>query len=1119
MADRGNRGNRGRGGDRGGGGSRGRGSDRGDYGGGRGRGGYDRGDYGGGRGRGSDRGDYGGGRGRGSDRGDYGGGRGRGSDRGDYGGGRGRGGYDRGGGGYRGGFSGSRGDGRGRGRGGGGGGFGRRDDSPGKSKVFSYNGVVTAPDAEITQLENQVVKRQSSALTSITSQMAGLSVKGKGGRGGGKAGGTTQPPTMNDRLPARPAFGSVGRPVVLWANYFKINIKSDTFFKYTMDVKKLAAPKQDSKKGGKAGSKGAGSTGQPKEIKGRELYFVIKAALAKLLEQDKTFVAATEFKDQLITLKKINLVENPMVIEVPKDEGSDITDTYTVQFHGPNEVQVGNMKEYLTSMTDGPDGSEATVFPRFPDAVDAVNVILGHGPRSDINKSAAIGKSRFFPLDSNKVIEELTQNWRALTAARGYFQSARMATGRMLLNANVTHGVFRISGRMAEIFDNLDIRVAPKNDYQAMRKLRSFGKFLPKARVWVNFKLANGQSVRRSKAVRGLATWSDVTRKGRNTDKPPKFDANYEYAGPKNVQFWLNSDKGGRYVTVFDYYKQKYGVQLKDYPLLDLGTEQKPFTYFPAEMVELQPGQSIKATLTMDETTAMLDFACRSPYSNALSISTASRQVLGLDDPSLDKFGVSIEKQLLTVQGRVLKAPVVSYHSPDGKRKAVDVVPLNGSWNMRSVRVIKPGKKIERWSWVNILTKSHARPVEKDIVLRYGEFLSSMGIAINKIPMDAPKEAIDLNDPQGPTLEGVFQWLQKNDIQLFVIILSEKDSTGLYSRIKQLGDCTFGIHTSCVVARSFGKGSPAYFANVGLKINLKAGGVNHKLREEFSILKDGKAMIVGYDVTHPTNMPINKDNEPPSLVGFVSSIDKDLGQWPALAWEQTSKKEMLSDKLIDAFATRLDTWSKHNGGRYPENIIIYRDGVSEGQFSQVLDQELPCIREACRKKYSPQFQPKLTIVVSVKRHQTRFYPTSADDMSRSGNTLNGTVVDRGVTQARYWDFFLTAHEALQGTARPAHYTVLLDEIFRTSFKEKATDELERLTHELCYLFGRATKAVSICPPAYYADIVCERARAHRPEWYAVSDTESVTTGAGGGGSGGTAGRQVHVNLRDSMYYI
>ncbi|KAL6892777.1 Piwi domain-containing protein [Trichoderma longibrachiatum] len=1110
MADRGNRGNRGggfRGGDRGRGGGRGRGGDRGDYGGGRGRGGYDRGDYGGGRGRGGDRGDYGGGRG-GGDRG-----------------------------GFRGSFSGFRGDGPRGGRGGGRG--GRRDASPGISKVFSYDAAAPPPDAQITQLENQIVAGQSASLATITKQVAAMSVKGKGGKVGGAGGGKSETP-MNDRLPARPAFGTQGRPVVLWANYFRINVNKDSFFKYTLDVqkrsKKPAAPKKEPAKGGKAASKSGGDapeSGEPdslREVKGRALFLAIKAALAKLLLQDKTLVAATEFKSQLITLKKLDLVENPLLVEVPRDEGGDVMDTYLVQFHGPADIDVGNMKKYLTSMIDAPGTADEVSFPRFPEVVDALNIILGHGPRSDFNKTATIGSSRFFPFGNDKVIEQLTHNWRALTAARGYFQSARLATGRTLLNVNVTHGVFSLAGRLTDIFDSLGMKAAHQDKSQAW-KLRAFAKFLPKTRVWVTMKTSEGKTIRRSKAIRSLASSFEIKVKGRGMAHPPKFDGGMEHAGPKNVQFWMDGDRGGRYITVFDYFREKYNMTPGDYPLLDVGSEQNPFNYVPAEMIEIQPGQSVKAALTMEETTAMLDFACRSPYANALSISTASRKALGLDDTALGKFGVSVDKQLLTVQGRILKAPTVSYNSMDGRGKSIDVSPMNGSWNMRSVKVLKSGTKIQRWTWVNVSTpRQRPFPVNSSVVAQFGDFLVNMGIAINRAPVPPNREQIelDISSPAGDALlHRIFTWLEAQKIDLMVFILADKDSSGLYSKIKAFGDCGYGIHTSCLVARSFAKASPAYFANVGLKINLKAGGTNHKLREESSLVKEGKSMIVGYDVTHPTNMPIKKGNEPPSLVGFVSSIDRDLGQWPALAWEQASKQEMLTEKLTDVFKTRLDTWRDHNKGQLPDSIIIYRDGVSEGQFSQVLDQELPSIREACRLKYQARSQPKLTILVSVKRHQTRFYPTSTNEMSNSGNVINGTVVDRGVTLARYWDFFLTAHEALKGTARPAHYTVLLDEIFRPRFGTKAADELERLTHDLCYLYGRATKAVSICPPAYYADIVCERARAHRPDKFEERDSDGKpgrkTDKAGAQDPEAPVYRQipseVHERLRNSMYYI
>ncbi|KAJ6436229.1 hypothetical protein O9K51_11212 [Purpureocillium lavendulum] len=109
--------------------------------------------------------------------------------------------------------------------------------------------------------------------------------------------------------------------------------------------------------------------------------------------------------------------------------------------------------------------------------------------------------------------------------------------------------------------------------------------------------------------------------------------------------------------------------------------------------------------------------------------------------------------------------------------------------------------------------------------------------------------------------------------------------------------------------------------------------------------------------------------------------------------EESGVTEMLRDQLLGAVKSRLELFQKHNDDRLPANILMFRDGVPESQFKQVLDMELPTIRQACRAEYTTT-QPKLTVVVSVKRHQTRLYPTTKEDMSASGNVLNGTVVDR-----------------------------------------------------------------------------------------------------------------------------
>ena len=186
--------------------------------------------------------------------------------------------------------------------------------------------------------------------------------------------------------------------------------------------------------------------------------------------------------------------------------------------------------------------------------------------------------------------------------------------------------------------------------------------------------------------------------------------------------------------------------------------------------------------------------------------------------------------------------------------------------------------------------------------------------------------------------------------------------------------------------------------------------------------------------------------------------------------------------MIKIFVRR---WNNEHR-RLPENILIYRDGVSEGQYDQVLADELETLRAACKELYSGPEQkrglPKVTVVIVAKRHHTRFYPARENEADGTSNPQPGTVVDRGVTEARTWDFFMQAHAAIQGTARPAHYVVLCDEIFTTrqvpAHLNNTADMLEELTHHLCYTYGRATRSVSICTPVYYAHIACERARCY-----------------------------------------
>jgi len=351
---------------------------------------------------------------------------------------------------------------------------------------------------------------------------------------------------------------------------------------------------------------------------------------------------------------------------------------------------------------------------------------------------------------------------------------------------------------------------------------------------------------------------------------------------------------------------------------------------------------------------------------------------------------------------------------------------------------------------------------EMGTVMRFRDFLIRSGIGANDFIRQPPPPEIILNDGQevanDTKIKNIVQamYAAKNGPRpRFILCILPYNDAAIYNSIKNYADTKAGINTVCVVGSKFMKEQrqDQYFGNVSLKFNLKAGGINQILAPpKLGIVSEGKTMVVGLDVTHPS--PGSKYTAP-SVAGIVASVDKFLGQWPADFRIQESRKEMISG-LEAMFLGRLVLWQKKHGS-LPENIIIYRDGVSEGQYQLLLEQELPQIRNACRQKYSAQDTksglPRISIIVCGKRHHTRFYPSTEANADRSSNCEPGTVVDRGVTEVHGWDFFIQPHACLQGTARPCHYYVVLDEIFRgrqvKAPLQNAADSLEDLTFNMC----------------------------------------------------------------------
>jgi len=151
----------------------------------------------------------------------------------------------------------------------------------------------------------------------------------------------------------------------------------------------------------------------------------------------------------------------------------------------------------------------------------------------------------------------------------------------------------------------------------------------------------------------------------------------------------------------------------------------------------------------------------------------------------------------------------------------------------------------------------------------------------------------------------------------------------------------------------------------------------------------------------------------------------------------------------------------------PHRLIFFRDGVSEGQFQSVLDQELTAIQRACQ---SENVKPKITLIIVGKGHHIRMFPSNPRDADKSGNCPVGTTIDEEIGHPSEFDYYQFTHGGVHGTSRPAHYSVIYDE------NNFTVDAMQNLSLALSHLNARATRSASIPAPVYYADLVCSRSK-------------------------------------------
>eukprot|EP00064_Thunnus_orientalis_P003717 superscaffoldBa00000315_g3728 len=141
----------------------------------------------------------------------------------------------------------------------------------------------------------------------------------------------------------------------------------------------------------------------------------------------------------------------------------------------------------------------------------------------------------------------------------------------------------------------------------------------------------------------------------------------------------------------------------------------------------------------------------------------------------------------------------------------------------------------------------------------------------------------------------------------------------------------------------------------------------------------------------------------------------------------------------------------------PEKIVVYRDGVSDGQLKMVEQYEIPQLIK-CFETF-PSYEPKLVFIVVQKRISTTLYSWASNNF---GTPPPGTVLDHTLTQKDWVDFYLMAHHIRQGCGLPTHYISLYNTANLTP------DHLQRLTFKMCHLYWNWPGTIRVPAPCKYA---------------------------------------------------
>lgn len=665
-------------------------------------------------------------------------------------------------------------------------------------------------------------------------------------------------------------------------------------------------------------------------------------------------------------------------------------------------------------------------------AIQALDIILRCLPSL---RMVSVGRSFFSPPKDPFLLGAGREVWS------GYYQSVRPTMGwKFMLNVDVAATTFYTK---QSVFDFMCATLRRCRPADAAKPITDYDR-----QPFMRGELKDWERKQFSREIKGLRIV--VT----HLSYPRKYKVvGLSHLSARELNFPLQD---GSMISVADYFKQTYPnsrIGNPDLPCLQVGQPSRNI-YLPIDVCNIVEGQRCVKKLTDIQTSNMIRHTAKPADHRERTINDTVERAHFDSDKIAREFKISVSSKMASVESRVLNPPTLRY----GNSAIVTPQHGKGCWDMRRGTKFFQGITVNNWAVVVCARRcQNCRP--------FIEGLVEMGREMGMTMKSHPRIEFKLGNT---SIEQVFRYVMPTELIVCIIDKGGPD----YNEVKRLGDTSGGlaVTTQCVLADTvLKKCNPATLSNICLKINAKLGGKNSfvDIGDRPLIVRGIPIIIFGADVTHPRS----DDRVSPSIASVVASVDLQGSQYRALHRNQKHRQEIIAN-LRELAKEHLIEFKRCTREK-PVKIIFYRDGVSEGQFDAVRQEEVAALQGACLDlQQNGSYQPKITFIVVQKRHHTRFFPDKNEaGVGRGNNVPPGTTVDTVITHPTQHDFYLCSHAAIQGTSRPCHYHVIWDD------SDFGANDLQLFTYQLCHVFWRCNRSVSYPAPTYYAHRDAAHARA------------------------------------------